>query len=542
MPKKDAGQSNLQMSPQSYEKQPVYPEPLTESGKGDRPLHKEKAQQEALQRILTIRANRDLAKRTVATFTVLVIFLVFVLATQCYDAYPRMVMFFGLLILASISIRVWVAKRGTTDEILASPAWIRNYSISTLFMSAAWGAFVVAVLLKYQTGWVSLLIVLSTAGISGAATSSIAPNARLAKAYVVIMVVPIIIVGLLEGTRASYTMSGMISILVAALMIMIKDNNHLFWSSLTTIETLNLQNAGLEQMIEQISGNSDELKDSSINLSDISGRMSQKAEVMSGEAGRVAVAAQEFNANSKSIASSMTRITDKTDNVVKAIDGMTDTINDLSDTIQKTKSIADIAVRQAEEATHKVSDLGHSAQQVGKITETIKEISEQTNLLALNATIEAARAGEAGKGFSVVANEIKDLAGQTAEATVQIKGQIDAIQQAIKETVSGIDQISAITTEINQSITSSADSVNEQSLTTKTMATSVGETSSEIAEINENVISSSEKADRISEGISDLSSAAGEVATDSTQVDRNAEILMELANALNDIVKSSRAV
>ncbi len=536
------GQPNLQMSPQFPDEEPVKAEPPKEIGINSDIGSDDGKQQETLQRILRIRANRDLAKRTVVSLTVLVIFLVYVFATNSYREHPKMVVLFGVFILISIVIRVLVAKRGSTDEILASRAWIRNYSLSTLFMSAAWASFVVAILFYYKTGWVSLLLILSTAGIVSAATSSIAPNVRLAKSYILIMIGPIIVMGLIEGTRPSYTMSALITLLVAAAILMTRDNNQLFWSSLTTIERLNLQKVELEQVIEQISGNSDELKDASINLSDISGHMSQKAEAMSNDSGRMADAALTFNANSKSIASYMTRITDKTDHVVEAIDGMTHTITDLSDTIRKTKSIADDAVRQAEAATHKVSDLGHSAQQVGKITETIKEISEQTNLLALNATIEAARAGEAGKGFSVVANEIKELAGQTAEATVQIKRQIDAIQQVIRDTVSEIGQISAITNEINQSITSSADSVDEQSITTKAMAASVGEASGEIAVINESVISNCEKAESISEGISELSSAAGEVATHTGQVDRNVEVLMGLANALNDIVKSSRAM
>ena len=57
---------------------------------------------------------------------------------------------------------------------------------------------------------------------------------------------------------------------------------------------------------------------------------------------------------------------------------------------------------------------------VAQVAEQIEKIAKQTNLLALNATIEAARAGDAGRGFAVVAGEVKQLAGQTSNATNQI--------------------------------------------------------------------------------------------------------------------------
>jgi len=61
-----------------------------------------------------------------------------------------------------------------------------------------------------------------------------------------------------------------------------------------------------------------------------------------------------------------------------------------------------------------------SLRQVASFSGVIETIAKQTNLLALNATIEAARAGEAGRGFAIVAREVKELAGQTRRATLQI--------------------------------------------------------------------------------------------------------------------------
>jgi len=90
------------------------------------------------------------------------------------------------------------------------------------------------------------------------------------------------------------------------------------------------------------------------------------------------------------------------------------------------------AVRDAAE---QVSSLAEQSNQVSEIVRDIESIAKQTNLLALNATIEAARAGEAGLGFAVVANEVKQLANQTAEATHDIRDRIAALQSKMAEIV-----------------------------------------------------------------------------------------------------------
>ncbi len=66
-----------------------------------------------------------------------------------------------------------------------------------------------------------------------------------------------------------------------------------------------------------------------------------------------------------------------------------------------------------------------------------------------NSTIEAARAGELGKSFAVVANEIKELARQTAEATEDIRLKIEGIQTATEITVKDISGIETIIAQIN---------------------------------------------------------------------------------------------
>jgi PAS domain S-box-containing protein len=97
-----------------------------------------------------------------------------------------------------------------------------------------------------------------------------------------------------------------------------------------------------------------------------------------------------------------------------------------------------------EGATHTIADrlavINERAANITSVVTTISKVAEQTNLLSLNAAIEAEKAGQYGRGFVVVAREIRRLADQTAEATLDIEHIVKEMTSAISAGVVGMDQ------------------------------------------------------------------------------------------------------
>lgn len=91
------------------------------------------------------------------------------------------------------------------------------------------------------------------------------------------------------------------------------------------------------------------------------------------------------------------------------------------------------------ETAKKVKRLGETSQKISRIVNLISNFAAQTNLLALNAAIEAARAGEEGRGFSVVAEEVRDLAEQSATSTAEIEQLVEEIQSQTNEVVAAME-------------------------------------------------------------------------------------------------------
>jgi len=293
----------------------------------------------------------------------------------------------------------------------------------------------------------------------------------------------------------------------------------------------------LHQMITDISQGVETLSSSSTEMSSIAEDMSNSSEQTSAKANTVAAASEEMTVNMNSVAAAMEQSSTNLNTVASAAEEMNSTINEIAQNAEKARDITLNAVSKANESTEIMSELSGSANAIGKVVETITDISEQVNLLSLNATIEAARAGEAGKGFAVVANEIKDLAKQTSDASMDIKEKIESIQSSSEGSLSSIEEISRVISDVNDIVSTIATAVEEQSSATSEIAENISQASSGIEEVNSNVNQSSTVASDITKDISDVNQSSNEIAERSNQVKLSAEDLSKLSARLDEMVK-----
>ena len=170
-----------------------------------------------------------------------------------------------------------------------------------------------------------------------------------------------------------------------------------------------------------------------------------------------------------------------------ASDELSGSIAEIIRRVQESNAIAAEAVNQATATDQRIKELSDAGNRIGDVVKLITSIAEQTNLLALNATIEAARAGDAVRGFAVVAQEVKTLAGQTANATEEISSQIANMQTVTQESVDAIKAIGATIERINGIAASISAAVEQQRAATQNITQSVRSAASGTAEVVNNI-------------------------------------------------------
>ena len=188
---------------------------------------------------------------------------------------------------------------------------------------------------------------------------------------------------------------------------------------------------------------------------------------------------------------------------------------------------------QVETMAHGIVALAEQAQAIGEITTAVSDIAEQTKLLALNAAVESTRAGEHGRGFALVAAEIKTLAGEAKDATVQVRRLLSEIQRStsasVMATEQGTKQSAAAVRQVNQ-----AGEVIAQ------LATVAEEAAQAAAQI---VASAGQQAlgmDQIRQAISNIHDATQQNLTATRQTEMAAQNLTQLGSHLVGMVGAGK--
>lgn len=191
--------------------------------------------------------------------------------------------------------------------------------------------------------------------------------------------------------------------------------------------------SNVEQTVLGVLGHLGELASKAEYTFRVTGEASDTMKRQQASTEEVSTAMNEMSATAQEIASHAAETASATEQADTSSNQGNEIVQLTSDGISRLA----IEVGGAAEVIRKLSEYSEN---IGSILDVISGISEQTNLLALNAAIEAARAGEHGRGFAVVADEVRQLAQRSQDATGQIHSVIEQLQKGVVESVNVIER------------------------------------------------------------------------------------------------------
>ena len=262
-------------------------------------------------------------------------------------------------------------------------------------------------------------------------------------------------------------------------------------------------------------------------------------EVVSANAAEMREAATQLASSAQHQAQQILEVSSAVEGMAGSISGIAKTASDTSGVAEEAIEISNVGREAAERAAEgmsavremalqsvkKIKRLGESAQDIGEIVQMVSDFASQTNLLALNAAIEAARAGENGRGFSIVAQEIRNLATSSAEATKQIHARIKGIQMDTHAVVVAIEHSTQQVVVQSDLAAQAGAALGAVDMVTKRIANAIGE-------MNETATRQASAAEMISQSMTDIAEITAQTRDGMEQMRGSMDRLVELAQSL----------
>ncbi|MBC2581992.1 methyl-accepting chemotaxis protein [Clostridium sp. DJ247] len=307
----------------------------------------------------------------------------------------------------------------------------------------------------------------------------------------------------------------------------------------------------LGEHIKEILICSQDLGNSSQQLSATVEEMTYKFEFIDNSTKEIASGAQDTNASAEEITASVEEVDSNISELAaKAVDG-SNSANESKERALKVQEDGNNAAKttaelykQRETLIIKAIEDGKIVNEIKVMADTIAGLAEHTNLLALNAAIEASRAGEHGRGFAVVAEEVRNLAEQSQDAVIHIQHTILKVQEAFKNLSSNSKEVlqfmdSHVKPQFDSFINkgnqyyNDAEYVSKMSEDIAAMTEEINATISNVSKSVQNMAnisqSSAENSNKILNNINEVKQEMGQVST-------TAENQTELAKKLNELV------
>lgn len=197
--------------------------------------------------------------------------------------------------------------------------------------------------------------------------------------------------------------------------------------------------------------------------------------------------------------------------------------------VEKTASQMNVIDQSVKKAENVISALESKSKDITQILGVINGIADQTNLLALNAAIEAARAGESGRGFSVVAEEVRKLAVQSANSAKEI-------ENLIKEIVQDIDVSQEVFTAVNREVQSGLSFTEQTKVSFHNIFEMTKEISDQLQTMNQTVVQLSKGSAHVSEAVREIADVSRESSANIQDIAASAE---EQLASMEEISSSS---